>query len=155
MEKLNYRAVSSQYLVGPLATRLKSFEQITQPAWANYAKTATFKQSLPQDPDWWYKRVASVLVKLSQEPTLGVSRLSSTYGGRIISRAKPHHVARGSRKTIRIIIDQLEQAGLIAISGNAKVLTPTAEALLNDVARGVVEKMKKEEPRLEIYNWAF
>ncbi len=77
------------------------------------------------------------------------------YGGRIISRAKPHHVVRGSRKVIRTIIDQLEQAGLIAISGNAKVLTPTAEALLNDVAKEVVEEIKKEEPRLEVYNWAF
>ena len=155
MEKLDHRAVSSEYLVPTLAQKLKPFEQIKQPTWANYAKTATFKQSLPQDQDWWYKRAASILVKLSRDPHLGVSRLSSKYGGRIVSRAKPHHAARGSRKIIRIILDPLEQAGLISINDNGKTLTPLAEKLLNETAKEVLENLKKEEPRLEIYNWAF
>jgi len=155
LEKLNYRAISATYLVGPLADRLKATGKFEPPAWATYAKTATYKQSLPQDPDWWYKRVASTLIKLSKDPMLGVNRLSKEYGGRRVGIAKPHHAAPSSRKIIRKIIDQLEEANLIKVEERKKLITPEGETILSDAGKEVLEKLKQLEPRLAVYNWAF
>ncbi len=155
LEKLNYRAINSSYMVGALAQRLKSFETITPPSWAGFAKTAVFKQSLPQDPNWWYNRAASVLIKLSKNPALGTNKLSKEYGGRAISTSKPHHAVKSSRKIIRTIVDQLEESNIIKTEGSNKLITADGEKLLNEVGKQVIEQIKQEEPRLAIYDWNF
>ncbi|MEM0088141.1 MAG: 40S ribosomal protein S19, partial [Thermofilum sp.] len=57
--------VPPRMLVEELAQYLKeNVKEVQPPEWSLYAKTGCFKDRVPDDPDWWYKRCASLLRKL-------------------------------------------------------------------------------------------
>ena len=45
------------------------------PPWADFAKTACFKETSPQDPDWIYIRTASLARHIYLMPNKGVGGL--------------------------------------------------------------------------------
>jgi len=112
-----------------LVEELKKVEQIKQPDWARFVKTGAHRERPPQSPDWWYIRAASILRKL-KKPT-GVSRLRTVYGGRKNRGMKPEKSYKGSGKIIRVILQQLESAGLVVKDKKGRRLTPIGQKLVN------------------------
>lgn len=51
------RDVNAHAFVKAYAAFLKKSGKITVPKWVEYAKTASFKELGPLDPDWFYIRV--------------------------------------------------------------------------------------------------
>lgn len=99
-------------LIDKASEELKKFPEIKAPEWAKYCKTGVSRERPPEDKDWWYKRVASVLRKLyiSQGP-IGVSKLRKKYGGRKNRGHKPDRFYKGSGNITRKALQQLEKAG--------------------------------------------
>lgn len=127
----------TQKLIRKTADELKS--RITMPEWALYVKTGASKERPPEQRDWWQLRAASMLRRIYTDGPVGVSRLRTAYGGRHRRGHKPPHFKEGGGKVIRVILQQLEGAGLVqkAEKKKGRIITKEGQKFLNAVARQV------------------
>ena len=96
-----------------LAIELKKMPQFKIPEWAFFVKSGANKVRTPADPDFWFKRTASILRQLYIHGVVGVSSLRTKYGGNKNRGAKPFRRKKASGKIIRLILQQSEAAGLV------------------------------------------
>ena len=96
-----------------LANILKNMPEFKQPVWSMFVKSSVSKQRPPRDPDFWFKRAASILRQIYTHNVVGVNRLKTRYGGRKKRGVRPEHFAKASGKMIRVILQQAEKAGLL------------------------------------------
>jgi len=133
---------------GPLIEHLaeylrSSVEQVKPPQWAPYAKTGAHKERPPEDPDWWYKRAASLLRRLYIAGPLGISRLRKLYGGRKRFPMRKAHSVRAGGSSLRKILQQFEKAKLVTQSKKGRILTNQGKSLLDKMATEVYESISK------------
>lgn len=125
-------SVKKQDLIIALSKELKT--HIRKPEWADFVKTGVFKEKPPVDPDWWYMRAASVLIKVNTLGPVGVSKLRRKYGGRQNNGVAPEHTEKGSGKIIRVVLQQLDKEGLTKQEAKGqhkgRVTTPKAKSLI-------------------------
>lgn len=145
--------VPADRLIREVAKQLKEkVEEVKPPEWAFYAKTGPHAERVPEDPDWWYVRAASILRKLYLYGPVGVERLRTAYGGRADLGMKRKHVKKGGGSNIRKILQQLEAAGLVTKLGNrGRVLTPRGRSFMDRIANKVFRELVKEIPELKKY----
>ena len=96
-----------------LAEALKQIPELEKPEWIDYVKSGVFKERVPEDEDFWYKRIASVLRQLYLNGVVGVGRLRTKYGGRKNRGVLKDKFKKGSGKMIRVILQKAELAGLV------------------------------------------
>ena len=127
--------VEPSKLINAVAKRLKSENLVKPPEWASYVKTGSHKERAPEEPDFWYKRCASMLRKAYVYGPLGVSKLRKKYGGR------KHRGSAGERKgiaggsIIRKGQQQLEKAGLVEKKGTGRIVSKKGRALIDNIAK--------------------
>lgn len=139
-------------LLPRLAAELKSRNAVSPPTWAAFVKTGVHKQRAPVDPEWWYLRSASVLRKVYLKRAIGVSRLSSEYGGKRDRGSAPYHARTGSRAVLREIVQQLEKAGLLQpYKGRGRRVTASGQKLLDAVSRDLLKTLAASRPELAKY----
>ena len=139
-------------LLPRLAAELKSRSAVAPPSWAAFVKTGVHKQRAPVDPEWWYLRSASVLRKLYLRGAVGVTRLSSEYGGKRDRGSAPYHARLGSRSVAREIVQQLEKAGLVQpTKGKGRRVTASGQKLLDSVSRELLRALATNRPELAKY----
>jgi len=150
---VNAKYVPPNRLIEELAKYLKeNFEEIKPPEWATYVKTGVSRERIPDDPDWWYKRCASLLRKLYVHGPSGIERLRTTYGGRKDLGLKREHFRKAGGAIIRNALQQLEKAGLVATVGSrGRVITPKGRSLVDRIAHEVKRELIKEIPALKKY----
>ena len=144
--------VPADELIEELADRLA--ERIEEPDWAGYVKTGESRELPPQQEDFWYRRAASLLRKVAMKEPIGVDRLSSEYGGRKQGstryRVAAEHSTTGSRKIIRVCLQQLEDEGLVTIAeGEGRRISPEGQSFLDGTADEVLDRL--DRPDLERY----
>ena len=98
-----------------LAEALKKIPEIKQPEWSKLVKSGPSKERPIEDPDFWYKRTASILRQIYKKKIIGVSRLRTKYGSKKNRGMKPEKFKKASGKIIRTILQQLDQAGFTEI----------------------------------------
>lgn len=103
-----------------LAEALKKVEEFKEPEWVKFVKSGFGKVRPIEDPDFWYKRSASILRQIYRRKTVGVNRLKNRYGARKQRGSRPEKSSKGSGKIIRIILQQSDKAGLTEIGKNVK-----------------------------------
>jgi len=91
----------------------------------------------PEDPDWWYVRVAAVLRRVYVDGPLGVERMRSFYGGKKNRGSKPNAFRKGSGSILRKSLQQLEAAGLIVHDKTGRKVSPAGMAFLDSMAQEV------------------
>ena len=96
-----------------LAEAVKKSGDFPKEAWVDFVKSGPHKQRPVADPDFWYKRSASILRQFYIHKIVGVERLRSRYGGRKDRGMQPPHFRKASGKIIRKIVQQAEAAGLV------------------------------------------
>ena len=150
---VNVRYVPPQVFIEELARYLKeNVKEVRPPEWANFVKTGSHKERVPDDPDWWYKRCASLLRKLYLHGPVGVERLRTAYGGRKDLGLKREHFRKAGGAIIRKGLQQLEAAGLVKkVNGKGRMLTPKGYSLLDSLAARIFRSMVKERPELKKY----
>ncbi len=124
-------------LIGGLANALK--EKMKKPEWATYVKTGVGRERLPDDPDWWFARSASIMRRLYKDGPVGVSKLRSYYGNSHRRGHKPAHFAKGGGKVIRTILQDLTKANLVKVSEKPKgrILTPEGRKLMDAISKSI------------------
>jgi small subunit ribosomal protein S19e len=133
--------VSQQSLVTQVAEDLKSVKEIQPPEWAVFVKTGTHKERPPTQDDWWHIRAASILNKVSVLGPVGTQKLRRKYGGRKNMGYAPEEFRIASGNIIRTILQQLEEAKLVAQvdkeGRKGRVLTPSGHSFLDKAATKV------------------
>ena len=143
--------IPGQKLVSKLAQALKGEKALQPPEWAPFAKTAAHREKAPEQPDWWHHRAASVLRKLYLRGPLGTERLARLYSGTVDRGGKPNRSHPGSRKVLRLMMQQLETAELVERSSKGRCVAPRGQALLNNTAHALRPEIDAAYERLERY----
>ena len=128
------REVSAEKFITKLKEELKKISEINPPEWMKYAKSGAHKQRLPEQPDFWYIRTASVLKRIYLEGPVGIERLRSFYGGKKKRGYFPSHFTKASGNILRKILQQLEKVGFVEKTKQGRKITAKGQQLLNRVA---------------------
>jgi small subunit ribosomal protein S19e len=129
--------VSPQKLNLKLSEELKKNENIKPPEWSKYAKTGVCEERPPIQADWWFLRSAAVLRKIYVGGPLGTQRLRAEFGGRRRRGHKPAHHRKAGGKVIRLMLQQLETAGLVKKvekPRKGRIITPKGQKLISKAA---------------------
>lgn len=132
--------VPAQKLVEKLSEELKKNENIKPPEWSKYVKTGVSTERPPFQDDWWFLRSAAILRKVYLKGPVGVQRLRTAFGGRRKMHKGTHHHRKAGGKIIRLILQQLENAGYIKKTEKPKhgrIITPKGQKLLSKTASGL------------------
>jgi small subunit ribosomal protein S19e len=145
--------VPAEMLIDKLSEYLReNMREVQPPVWAGYVKTGSHVERVPQNPDWWFLRTASILRKLYMKGPVGVSRLRKDYGGRKRRGVKPAHFAKSGGSIIRTILQQLEQAGLAQKDGiKGRTVSGKGRSLLDAMATQLKRDLDRVRPKLKNY----
>ncbi len=120
-----------------LAAALKESGDFQKPEWSDYVKSGPGKVRPQTEPDFWYKRGASILRQMYIRGIVGVSRLRTRYGNRKNRGMQPARFYKSSGKIIRVLLQQSEAAGLIEkVKGKraGRQLTSKGKEFLENIA---------------------
>ncbi len=98
-----------------LAEALKKIPEFKQPEWVEFVKSGAGKARPIDDPDFWYKRAASILRQTYRKGVVGVNRLKTKYGSKKKRGARPEKFKRAGGKIIRVIFQQSDKVGFTEI----------------------------------------
>ncbi len=137
--------VPADKLISKAAEELKKNEAIQAPAWAPFVKTGAHKERPPEDPDWWFTRVASVLRRVYLDGPIGIRHMRKAYGGKKNVGSRPEKVKRGSGNIARKALQQLESAGYVQKDSIGKKIlgrkiSPAGQKFLDSIAFKVGKK---------------
>ena len=119
-----------------LAKLLKESGDFTAPEWVALVKSGTGRMRPIDDPDFWYKRAASILRQMQKRGVVGVERLRTRYGNRKNRGMRPAEFRKSAGKIIRVILQQAETAGLVEKSKGKRAgrqLTAQGKKLIEEV----------------------
>ena len=129
------REVPAPQFVDALAKHFESAQIIKAPEWADLVKTGFLQQMPPTRSNWWYVRAASIARQVYMNSNASVSGLVFRYGANQNAGVTPKHHEEASRKIVRVILQQLEKAGLVVVKENkGRALTPKGYKLLDQIA---------------------
>ncbi len=146
--------VPAEALIEAAAEKFAGLSEIEAPEWMQFAKSGSDREFPPEQEDFWERRAASVLRKVALDGPVGVSRLSSEYGGAKQGsnryRVAPPHGTDGSGKILREMFGQLEEADLVETAeGQGRRITAEGQSFLDDTAGEVLEDL--DRPELDRY----
>ena len=116
MEKSTIYEIDSGAYNLKLAEALKKVPEFEKPNWAEFVKSGPGKSRPVDDPDFWYKRAASILKQIYRKKIVGVSRLRTRYGNKKNRGVRPEKFTRAGGKIIRTILQQSDKAGFTEIA---------------------------------------
>jgi len=136
------------------ATAAELEADLDQPDWAEFTKAGTANELPPQQENFWALRGASLLRKVAVDGPVGVERLSTAYGdtkqGSTRYRVRPNRQTDGSKKLIRTLLQQLDDAGYVTTNEKrGRDVTGEGKQLLDETATDVIEEL--DRPELERY----
>jgi len=136
------------------ATAEKLAAELEQPDWAEFTRTGSGRELPPEQDDFWTLRGASLLRKVAIDGPVGVDRLATAYGGTNQGstryRVRPDQKTSGSKKVIRTLLQQLDDAGYINTNEKrGREVTGEGRKLLDETAVEVIESL--DRPELERY----
>jgi small subunit ribosomal protein S19e len=141
-----------------LANLLKEIPEINAPEWIVYVKSSSGKERPIEDPDFWYKRTASILRSAYLKGIIGVNRLRTKYGSKKNRGSKPESFRKAGGKIIRTILQQCDAAGLTEIDKGVRgvrsrkpgrKLTEKGKTFLENVKDQQKEKSPSKEDSKE------
>jgi small subunit ribosomal protein S19e len=145
--------VPADVLIGKLSGYIKeNIKEVTAPEWSAHVKTGSHVERVPQVPDWWYVRTASLLRKLYMNGPVGVQRLRKEYGGRKRKGDAPAHHRKAGGSIIRTSLQQLEKAGLVdKVDKSGRVVSKKGRSLLDAMSTQIKKDLDREKPELKAY----
>jgi len=116
----NVFELNSQEYNLKLAEALKKVPEFKEPEWAQFVKSGPAKERPIDEPDFWYKRTASILRQIYKRKIIGVNRLRTKYGSKKNRGYKPEKFKKAGGKIIRTILQQADTAGFTEIAKTIK-----------------------------------
>lgn len=143
--------IPADRLIRTLAEELKKKPEIRPPDWAAFAKTGVHKEMPPEDPDWWFVRVASIMRRVYIDGPIGVERMRTFYGGKKDRGSKPSQFRKGSGSILRKSLQQLEEAGYILHDKTGRRISPAGASFMDGVAHSLKAEASAKVPELAKY----
>jgi len=145
--------VPADLLIEKLSTYIvENVKEVTPPGWTSYVKTGSHTERVPQRPDWWYIRSASLLRKLYFNSPVGVQRLRKEYGGRKRKGVFPAHFRKAGGSIIRDVLQQLEKAGLVdKVEKKGRSISRKGRGLLDAVSTQIKKDLDRDNPAMKAY----
>ena len=129
------RDADATILIKNLANQLK--KETKMPEWAKFVKTGAHVERMPDNPDWWYVRMASLLRRIYIDGPVGISKLRTYYGGKRNRGHKPSHFKKSGGKIIRACLQELEKLGYAKKEKKGRIITPKGQKFLDSVAKSI------------------
>ena len=144
--------IPADIFIEKVVEELKKDSNIHPPTWAQFVKTGSHTERIPQNKDWWHIRCASLLRKVYIHGPIGLSDLRSAYGGRLqLGYALAHH-RDAAGAIIRKGLQQLEAAGYVTkVNGRGRVLTKEGMKKLDSLGKQIHKELIKISPELKRY----
>jgi small subunit ribosomal protein S19e len=141
--------INSVYELNPqeynlkLAEALKQIPEFKSPEWVVFVKSGPAKERQIDDPDFWYKRAASILRQIYRRQSVGVNRLRTKYGSKKNRGYAPEKFKKSGGKIIRTILQQADSAGFTEIDKGVKgVKSRKPGRKLTDKGKKFLEELK-------------
>jgi len=128
--------VPADKLIEEIVKELKKMKDLEIPSWVKFVKTGAHKERPPEQDDWFYYRLASLLRTVYMRGPVGVSRLRTKYGGRKRRGHKPERSYKAGGALIRKGLQILEKLGFVT-----KVEKPRKGRVITPKGRGFVDKI--------------
>lgn len=122
--------VTPNKLIGKVAEKLKGMG-IAQPAYIGTVKTGSHRERMPQQKNFWYLRMASLLRNSYVHGNVGVGRLRLHYGGKVIRGVRPERKRKAGGSIIRKGMQALEKAGLMVKKKTGREISAAGKKLLD------------------------
>jgi len=137
----NVKDVPAQIMIAEIAKDLKNNKKVLAPDFAKFVKTGSNREKAPQDKDWWYVRMASILRKVAINDKTTVNSLRTYYGGKKNRGVKPEIFKKAGGKIIRVCLQDLEKLGFVTKSAEKKgrVITPQGQKYLDKIATEILK----------------
>ncbi|NUN11436.1 40S ribosomal protein S19 [Candidatus Micrarchaeota archaeon] len=100
-------------VISAASEELKKNAELAAPEWVGLVKNSSANERLPQDEDFWFKRLASLLLTVYKRGPVGIERLRNKYGGRTGHTVSRSHHRKAGGKVIRSGLQKLEKIGFI------------------------------------------
>jgi len=144
--------IPADIFIEKVVEELKKDSNIQPPTWAQFVKTGSHTERIPQNKDWWHIRCASLLRKVYIHGPIGLSDLKSAYGGRLqLGYALAHH-RDAAGAIIRKGLQQLEAAGYVTkVNGRGRILTKEGMKKLDSLGKQIHKELIKISPELKRY----
>lgn len=157
--------VNPHALINMVAKDLKETKGVKMPEFAAFVKTGSHRERTPDNPDWWFVRMASILRKVYISGSVDVNSLRNYYGGRKNRGVRPEIFRKAGGKIIRVCLQDLEKLGFVKISENknGRILTSKGQKYLDLMASNLSKvspkeikkeplekKVKQEKPKVEV-----
>ena len=126
--------VTPNKLVNKAAEKLKAMG-IPAPSFLGTVKSGPHRSRLPQQKDFWYIRLASILRNAYVHSTVGVGKLRSHYGGRKPRGVKPEEKRKAGGSILRKGLQALERAGLMTKKKKGREISAAGKKLLDSAAK--------------------
>lgn len=129
--------VKAAPLIEAIKETLKSNDAIVPPKDSDIIKTSNGKQQAPEDINWFYVRMASIVRYAMCKKRVSLKGLARKYSCRKNVGVRPSKYARGSEFVIESAIKQLINIGWFNFSNKSDILTPTAKEVLGEIMEKV------------------
>ncbi len=129
----NVYDVKASELIKATAEKLKPMAK--KPKYVDIVKSGAGRERPPQDPDFWYIRMASILRQVYVNGPVGVERLRTRYSKRqehVVH--KKHHIKAGG-SIIRDALIELERLKLVKKAKGGRVITPEGQSFLDKISK--------------------
>lgn len=127
-------------LVKAIAEALKQNDQVELPKNHDLIKSGHGRQYSPEDADWFYVRMASIVRQTMCKGKVSLKGLAFRYGNRKNRGVRPTKFAMSSNFVNGSAIDQLKKIGWINYAQKDNILTEKAKIVLKEI----IEKINEE-----------
>lgn len=125
-----------------LAEAMKKIPEIKVPEWSAFVKSSPGKERPIDEPDFWYKRTASIMKQFYKMEIVGVGRLRTKYGSKKNRGYKPERFMKAGGKIIRTILQQLDTAGFTEMTKPPKGIRERSGRKLTQKGKTFMEEIK-------------
>jgi len=112
-ENQSVRNVPASLFISMYADFLKKSGRVELPSWLNIVKTGNNKVNSPENPNWYFYRLAALSRKFYLNRGKGIGNLRKDYGGKKRRGSRPGKRVLSSGKILRLAIQQLEKLNII------------------------------------------
>jgi small subunit ribosomal protein S19e len=112
-EYQSVRNVPASLFISMYADFLKKSGRVELPSWLNIIKTGNNKVNSPENPNWFFYRLAALSRKFYLNRGKGIGNLRKDYGGKKRRGSRPGKRVLSSGKILRLAIQQLEKLNII------------------------------------------
>ena len=135
-----FKDVNPDIAIRTIAEELKKMEQMKPHASSLVVKSGVNTERPPMQDDFWYIRSAAILRRVYISGPVGTQRLRTVFGGKRNKGHKPSHHKPAGGKFIRMMLQQLDAAGLtrkVDKPKRGRMVTPKGQKFLEALAKGM------------------